>query len=297
MLTDVQIGVIGGDARQLQLIKKLCDNDASLYLVGFDELEEEIPGATKVKMDEVPVNELDAVILPASGTDLNGYIDTHFSDYSPQLTKDWAKNLNNDCYVFTGISNSYLSELCKEAGLTLIPLFDRNDVAIYNSIPTVEGAIMMAIQYTDITIHHSNVVVLGFGRVGRTLAKSFKGLEAKVKVGARKKEDLARIFEMGYEPFHMNEVSQHVNDCNILINTIPAPVVNVKVLQSMTKDALIIDLASKPGGTDFRYAKRRGIKAILTPSLPGIVAPKTAGNILAKVITEILEDKRERGVY
>ena len=40
-------------------------------------------------------------------------------------------------------------------------LFNRDDVAIYNSIPTVEGTIMMAIQHTDFTIHGSNVIVLG----------------------------------------------------------------------------------------------------------------------------------------
>ncbi|MCT9846916.1 hypothetical protein N7563_22945, partial [Leclercia adecarboxylata ATCC 23216 = NBRC 102595] len=54
--------------------------------------------------------------------------------------------------------------------------------------------------------------------------------------------------------------------------------------------ALIIDLASKPGGTDFRYAEKRGIKAILAPGLPGIVAPKTAGQIVANVLVNLLKD-------
>ena len=58
----------------------------------------------------------------------------------------------------------------------------------------------------------------------------------------------------------------------------------------MPTHTLIIDLASKPGGTDFRYAEKRGIKALLAPSLPGIVAPKTAGNILANVLSQLLQD-------
>lgn len=296
MLTNYQIGVIGGDGRQLEIIKKLCDADATVYLIGYDELDEEIAGATKTDFERIPTNQLDAVILPVAGCDHEGYLDSHFSDYSPRLTEDWVKNLKEDCYVFTGITRPYLKELCEKAGVVLIPLFDRDDVAIYNSIPTVEGALMMAIQYTDITIHHSKVVVTGFGRVGTTLAKTFASLGADVKVGARKKADLARIFEMGFEPFHLDQLSEKVADCNILLNTVPASIVNVKVLQKMSLDSLIIDLASKPGGTDFRYAKRRGIKAILAPSLPGMVAPKTAGNILASVIKQILiEEKGERG--
>ncbi|MCP8616472.1 dipicolinic acid synthetase subunit A [Salirhabdus salicampi] len=288
MLTDYQIAVLGGDARQLEIVRRLCDADATLYLVGFEELEESIPGSSKATMENIPKEDLDAIILPVPGTDKEGYFETHFSDYSPQLTKEWIEQLNPSCLVFTGITNDYLTNLTEQANLTLIPLFNRNDVAIYNSIPTIEGTIMMAIQYTDFTIHNSNVAVLGFGRVGVTAARAFQALGANVKVGARKPSDLARIFEMGFEPFHIDDVSNQVEHLNILINTVPAPIVTVKVLQNMKREAIIIDLASKPGGTDFRYAKKRGMRAILAPGLPGIVAPKTAGQILANVISQIL---------
>ena len=65
----------------------------------------------------------------------------------------------------------------------------------------------------------------------------------------------------------------------------------------MPVHTLIIDLASKPGGTDFRYAEKRGIKALLAPSLPGIVAPKTAGQILANVLGQLIQDdlKKRKG--
>ena len=60
-------------------------------------------------------------------------------------------------------------------------LFERDDIAIYNSIPTVEGIIMMAIQQTDYTIHGSHVAVLGLGRTGLTIARTFRALGADVK--------------------------------------------------------------------------------------------------------------------
>jgi dipicolinate synthase subunit A len=59
----------------------------------------------------------------------------------------------------------------------------------------------------------------------------------------------------------------------------------------MPQHALIIDLASKPGGTDFRYAEKRGIKALLAPGLPGIVAPKTAGQIIAKTLSRLVSEQ------
>ena len=64
-------------------------------------------------------------------------------------------------------------------------------------------------------------------------------------------------------------------------------------MQKCLVQTLIIDLASKPGGTDFRYAEKRGIKALLAPSLPGIVAPKTAGTYLANVLSQLLQEDYE----
>ena len=149
---------------------------------------------------------------------------------------------------------------------------------------------MMAIQHTDFTIHGSRVVVLGLGRTGMSVAGAFQSLGAKVKVGARKSAHIARITEMGLEPFYLEYLTDAVNDADICINTIPIQIITAKVIAGMPAHTLIIDLASKPGGTDFRYAEKRGIKALLAPGLPGIVAPKTAGKILANVLSQLLQE-------
>ncbi len=36
--------------------------------------------------------------------------------------------------------------------------------------------------------------------------------------------------------------------------------------------------------------KKGGVKALLAPGLPGIVAPKTAGQILANVLSQLLAE-------
>ena len=154
---------------------------------------------------------------------------------------------------------------------------------------------MMVIQHTDITIHGSTVGVLGLGRVGMSVARTFSALGAKVKVGARDTADLARITEMGLEPFHIDHLEDKVTDIDVCINTIPALIVTAKVISNMPAHTLIVDLASKPGGTDFRYAEKRGIKALLAPGLPGIVAPKTAGQIVANVLTQLLNELKIDG--
>jgi dipicolinate synthase subunit A len=291
MLTGIHVAFIGGDARQIEVIKRCSELDATLSLIGFNQLQSEFTGASKESLTEDVLKDVDALILPIVGTGDDGEVESIFSDQSIHLKEEHIQSLPSHCVIYTGISNEYLKALVSSYSLDIVQLLDRNDVAIYNSIPTVEGSIMMAIQNTDITIHGSNVVVLGLGRVGMSLARTMHALGAHVRVGARKPEHLARIYEMGLVPFHLNDLKSHVDDCDILFNTIPIPLVTSTVIASMPYHSLILDLASKPGGVDFRFAEKRGIKAILAPGLPGIVAPKSAGKIIANVVTQLIMEQ------
>ncbi|SHG84208.1 MULTISPECIES: dipicolinic acid synthetase subunit A [Virgibacillus] len=281
------IAIVGGDARYLELIRQLqALTDTTLLLIGFDKLEQGFTGLKQLAIDEVTPSELDAVILPITGTDSNGIVEPVFSEKKIHLSTNWFQQLKKSTIVFSGIANAYLKNAIKKANIKLVPLLDRDDVAIYNSIPTAEGTIMMAIEHTDFTIHSSCVVVVGFGRVGHTVANKFSSLGAKVSVSATHMKDLARVTEMGLTAIPLDQLALHMQACDLLINTIPAPVIGKEEMKHLPSHAVIIDLASNPGGTDFTYAKQRGIKAMLARSLPSIVAPKTAGKILANVIKQ-----------
>ncbi|AIQ15127.1 dipicolinate synthase subunit DpsA [Paenibacillus durus] len=288
MLTGTQILIVGGDNRQLEVIKKLSDLNATVKIIGFENMNESFPGVEKVKMSTEWFKQSRIVILPASGTDVNGGIASTFSTDELKLTADVFESIPNDGMIISGAANAYLKNSCEMYKIKLVELFARDDVAIFNSIPTAEGAIMMAIQNTDFTIHGSINVVLGLGRVGLTLARTLKGLGAKVKVGVREPDLFARAWEMGLTPFYIEELHNHVQDADILFNTIPALVVTKNIISNIERSTLIIDLASKPGGTDFLFAEKYGIKAILAPGLPGIVAPRTAGCIMADAISQLL---------
>lgn len=285
------IAVIGGDGRYLELIRQLqLIPDATVFLVGFDKLEQGYTGLKQVDIADLQVEKLDAVILPITGVDDEGYVETVFSNQQIQLTKSWFTGLKPRTMVFTGIANSYLINAAESAGMELVKLLSRDDVAIYNSIPTAEGAIKMAIEQTDYTIHSSRIIVAGFGRVGKTVSNKFSAFGANVSVSANDSSDLARITEMGLKAISLEKLHAYTHMCDLLINTIPAPVINKEAIQHLPSHGLIIDLASKPGGVDFKYAEQRGIKSILAPSLPGVVAPKTSGKILADVIKQCLQE-------
>ena len=74
-----------------------------------------------------------------------------------------------------------------------------------------------------------------------SVARSFQALGAKVKVGARKSEDIARICEMALTPFHLNDIAAEMKNVDICINTIPFPIITAKVIANMPVHTLIID--------------------------------------------------------
>ena len=84
---------------------------------------------------------------------------------------------------------------------------------------------------------------------------------------------------MGWKPFLVRDLGSYVSDIDLLFNTIPTMIVTAQIISKMPREAVIIDLASAPGGCDFRYAEKRGIKAMLAPGLPGIVAPKQPASL------------------
>jgi len=296
MLTGLRIVFLGGDARQVEVINKCIELDASVRLVGFDKLENSPSGVRHEALSSVLLQEADIIVMPVIGCDDNGIIAAPFGSGDLVMKQELFMAIREGALVYTGMAKSLLRRMSTEYGFRLIELLDRDDVAIYNSIPTAEGALMMAIQNTDITIHGSTCVVLGIGRTGFTLAKTLQGLGAKIRVGVRREADAARAAVMGWEPFMTRDLTAYTSDIDLIFNTIPTMIITAQIISKLPRRTVIIDLASAPGGTDFRFAEKRGIKALLAPGLPGIVAPKTAGIIIANTLCQsITEEFHLRG--
>lgn len=291
MLTGLHLVVIGGDARQLEVIRILASQDASLSIVGFDKTDEDLGGATKCSLTDELLRSADALILPSVSSDEHGQVMAVFSEQPVYIHLEQLMQLPSHCVVYAGVAHPKMRLDCSKLGIPLVELFERDDVAILNSIPTAEGAVMMAMEHTKITIHGSSCVVLGMGRTGLTLARTLQGLGAKVKVGVRREEHFARAYEHGFEPFYLTDLADNVSNIDLLFNTIPTMIITAQIVASMSLRTVIIDLASKPGGTDFRFAQKRGVKALLAPGLPGIVAPVTAGRVIAQVLSRLLQEK------
>ena len=136
----------------------------------------------------------------------------------------------------------------------------------------------------------SRVLILGYGRLGKVLAKMLSGLGAEVYVATRKYSDAAWLRAYGINSVYMDGLDRYLADMDLIINTIPDKVLDQAKLELIEKESLVIDLASKPGGVDFEKAGQIGIKVIWALSLPGKVAPVTAANYMKQTIYNILQE-------
>ena len=278
----MNISIVGGDLRIIRLAEMYAQEGKNVYIYGLEKyfLESNLPNIELCQSLKEAVINSDIVIsgMPFSKNGEN--VNAPFSSSQIKI-KDLKNELNNKTFIAGGIPKDFYDEKIKNVDLLQI-----DELTILNAIPTVEGAIKIAIEEREETIHESNVIICGFGRIGKILCNRFKALGANVYCAARKDTDLAWIREKRYFPLRYVELCDYAPKFNIVINTVPTIIIKEKELDCLNKDVLIIDVASAPGGIDKEYAEKKKIKVITALGIPGKEMPKTAASYIKKIIDE-----------
>ncbi len=275
------ISVIGGDMRQLYMIESLKKHGYNVKYFGFDKINND--GAKSLQN---AIMGADAVILPLPSTTDGVYVNAPF--YTGKITINEIIEKSNSVKVFLGGKLDLIKDKIKTKCIDYI---DCEEVSVMNAIPTAEGAIEIAINELPCTVFKMNTLITGYGRVAKALASRLKALGANVTVAARKCSDLAWIEESGYTPLCFKNLLESLNGFDCIFNTVPVRLFNKPELLNISSEAVIIDLASKPGGVDMDEASLLNKKVIWALSLPGKVAPKTSGEIIAKTVIRIVEEE------
>lgn len=284
------ISVVGGDLRIVKLIQMLVADDYTVYTYGLEMAEEliNLDGVEMCGAVEDVINASDVVIGPIPVSSDRRNLSMPFSNVKLPvdefINKFSAKNL-----IAGTIAEEY-RKILNEKNVNYIDLLKREEFTVLNTISTAEGTIQIAMEETQRTVHGSNVLVMGFGRIGKVLAKMLDGIGAKVYCEARKNEDIAWIKAYGYSPVHLNNLNEHLGEFDIIINTIPFQILDNDRLNLVKKDAVLIDIASNPGGIDRKAAKEKNLKVIWALSLPGKVAPLTSAQFIKETIYHVLKE-------
>lgn len=279
------VTILGGDRRSFLLGKLLEEDGQEVTSYGFEILE---PDRPILPLKEA-IESSDIIIAPLPFSKDNKYLHTPYTKEKIELATLFQYMKKNQLLLGGYIPRQLLTE-GREKGFRIIDYFVREELQWLNAIPTVEGALQLAMEKQDITIHGSKVLVLGFGRIGKLLADRLHHLGAEVAISARKHSELAIAKAYGYEAVHLNDIDNYLNRIDTLFNTIPALILTKEKLKKIQSTCLLIDLASYPGGIDYEAAKALRLEAHLALGLPGKHAPLTAARCIRDTIYNILFD-------
>ncbi len=279
-------GILGGDKRQISLAESIASDGYVVYAMGFDNIEftEDVK---KAELDEV-VEKCENIILPLPVTSDGRHLNTVYSENKILLNDEFAEKMRNK-QVFGGMMGRLYQTSDVWDSIDSFDYYTSEEFAVRNAVPTVEGAIEIAMHEYPGTISGSKCLVVGYGRIGKELSWMLRGIGAFVTVSARKKSDLAWIQSYGYIPILTENIFED-EQYDIIFNTVPALIFNRRLLSKIRSNPLIVDLAAMPGGVDFEAAAKLDLKVIHALSLPGKVAPKTAGEIIKQTIYNMMEE-------
>ena len=282
------ITVVGGDLRIVKLIEMLNNDGYKVYTYALENSEEllNLDGVEMCPTLEEAVSYSKVVVGPVPLSSDRRRISSPFGRNVVEL-EDFITALKGK-YLIAG--NINISDKLEEMGVQSIDLLKREEFSVLNTIATAGGTIQIAMEETQRTVHGTNVLIMGFGRIGKVLAKMLDGIGAKVYCEARKNEDISWIKAYGYNPIHLNDLDENLGKFDIIINTIPFQLLSAEKLDLVKPEAVIIDLASNPGGVDRKAAREKGLKVIWALSLPAKVAPLTSAEFIKETLYHVLKE-------
>ena len=277
--------VVGGDLRNVELAKLLKEDGKTVYTYGMN--------INSSEPLEKILEDVEAVIGPIPFSRDGLTVNSTFAK-SQILIKDLLEKIKGKTLIPGNVSEDII-KMAQKYNIKVIDVMKNENLAILNTIATAEGTIELMIANTNTIIFDSNVLILGFGRVAKTLANRLKGLVKSVTCASRENGELTWIEFYGFKKIDLNILNQSqdllkiLSNFDVIINTIPSMILDAKKLQYIKKDALLIDLASNPGGIDNEVAKKQGLKLIHALGLPGKVAPVSSAKFIKDIIYDVVK--------
>lgn len=286
------ISIIGGDLRIVKLTELLIKDDFKVYTYGVENADELVENKNLIKCNSIKevVDSSNIILGPMPLSVDRKNLSAPFSEEKIDIDTVIEEMSNKNKIFIAGQILDNIAEKLQKGKITYIDLLKREELVVLNTISTAEGTIQLAMEETQRTIHGSKILVMGFGRVGKVLAKMLYGIGAEVSCEARKDSDIAWIKAYGYTPVHLSELEGKLGEYDIIINTIPFLILDENRLNYIKKDCTIIDLSSNPGGVDRKVAREKNLKVIWALSLPGKVAPITSAQFIQETLYHILKE-------
>lgn len=284
------VAVLGGDLRMLEHMRLARLAGAKVQHYGSIPGADEAAGSPQAASLAEAVKGARIISCPIPGLGADDELYVKFTTEKLRLTADVLKGAAPGAMLMTCYSTPRVDGWAKEASVRIIPYADDDALSILHAVPTAEGAIRVAIENTDDTLLGMDVLCVGLGRVGVSVAQAFEGMKSRVSLAARNPAQLARAWAMNTTPIELRDLKNHIGNFGLIVSSTSGRVLDRDLIARTRPDVVIIDLCSPPGSVDFEAAKALGRKVIWARAQAGR-APKRAGHDEWQVLMRIVREQ------
>ena len=258
------IAIIGGDEREQEIARLAAETGARVKTYGFPYPDTPIEGVTYAHGAGNAIEGANVVLFPIPGMGTDGSI---FATEKIVPGEALLSRMAEGGHIFLGIADAGLRNAANKLGIALHEYEHDKELMLLRAPAIVEGAIKVMIENTDITLHKSQICVCGLGNIGSVLARTLTQLGAEVTVAARNPVQRAMAYTFASDSIDIADLSAAANKFDVLVSTIPAPIIDRTLLDRLRSDCVVFDLTAPPGSVDFGYAEKLGIKAVWARAL------------------------------
>ncbi|MGI6857022.1 dipicolinate synthase subunit DpsA [Mesorhizobium sp. 1B3] len=273
---DKVIAVVAGDAREQEIARCALRAGATVRAYGFPWPEGGIEGVYHAKDATDALKGADIALFPIPGITAEGAL---FAPKSPEKiipTREMLAGMRKPGHIILGWADGNLKGHCEALGIALHEYEWDVDLMLLRGPAIVEGVLKVIIENTEITIHKSNVCLVGQGTIGSLLTNTLVSLGANVHVAARNPVQRAAAYAAGAESYILEQLPEILPRMDIVIGSVPKRLIEREQLALLPKHALLVDVAAPPGTIDREAAAELGLKAVWARGM-GARAPITVG--------------------
>jgi dipicolinate synthase subunit A len=273
---ELTIAIVGGDEREAEIARLAAETGATVRAYGFPWPDSGIAGAQRTREAAEALRGARYALFPVPGLDAEGALFAP-SVHDPIVpSEELLSELAEGATIIVGKADESLRGAADALGIQLVEYESDAELMHLRAPAIVEGALQLAIEQTDVTIHATEVAVVGYGTIGAFLSRTLLVLGARVHVAARNPVQRAAAFAAGADAVALERLPDLAPALAMIFSTAPAPVVGRGVLELLPRGAFVMDLAAPPGSVDLALAHELGHRAIWARGL-GRRAPITVG--------------------
>lgn len=195
------------------------------------------------------------------------------------IDKEIIKTINPYSVVYGFKIDSDLNELLSKKHITFYNFLFDELFCHKNAMLTAEGLLGIIIGNTELAFKEMKVLLLGYGRTGKSIEHILTKLDIDIITVTTDdmEQSLSKIYSKTSIDF--SSFYNYLDKVNIIINTIPALVLDKKEIDLIDANAVVFDISTNLG-INIDYAKKRGIKVLHPLSIPAKHSPSMAGKLL-----------------